>query len=221
MVEIATSILTVPKDKIIKTIYNLETAKTDYFHIDVMDGLFVESFTNEIMEEYCKYIKSISNIPLDIHLMVKDVKKYIDIYLNYEPNIITFHIEAIKNEKQAIELINYIKSNNCKVGITINPNTDISKIYNLLKYIHMVTIMTVEPGKGGQALIPETLNKIEELKNYIEENNIEIDIEADGGIKVNNVQNVKTKGANIIVSGSGIINSDNYGDTIKKMKEEI
>lgn len=221
MVEIATSILTVPKDKIIKTIYNLETAKTDYFHIDVMDGLFVESFTNEIMEEYCKYIKSISNIPLDIHLMVKDVKKYIDIYLNYEPNIITFHIEAVKNEKQAIGLINYIKSNNCKVGIAINPNTDISKIYNLLKYIHMVTIMTVEPGKGGQALIPETLNKIEELKNYIEENNIEIDIEADGGIKVNNVQNVKTKGANIIVSGSGIINSDNYSKTINDMKKGL
>ena len=136
-------------------------------------------------------------------------------------DFVTKNLIAIKNEKQAIELINYIKSNNCKVGIAINPNTDISKIYNLLKYIHMVTIMTVEPGKGGQALIPETLNKIEELKNYIEENNIEIDIEADGGIKVNNVQNVKTKGANIIVSGSGIINSDNYGDTIKKMKEEI
>lgn len=221
MLEVSTSILSIQKGKELETILNLEKAKTDYFHIDVMDGLFVESFTNEIMEEYCKYIKSISNIPLDIHLMVKDVKKYIDIYLNYEPNIITFHIEAIKNEKQAIELINYIKSNNCKVGIAINPNTDISKIYNLLKYIHMVTIMTVEPGKGGQALIPETLNKIEELKNYIEENNIEIDIEADGGIKVNNVQNVKTKGANIIVSGSGIINSDNYGDTIKKMKEEI
>ena len=221
MVEISASVLGLKETNAIKQLYDLEVSGIDYFHIDVMDGLFVESFTNEIMEEYCKYIKSISNIPLDIHLMVKDVKKYIDIYLNYEPNIITFHIEAIKNEKQAIELINYIKSNNCKVGIAINPNTDISKIYNLLKYIHMVTIMTVEPGKGGQALIPETLNKIEELKNYIEENNIEIDIEADGGIKVNNVQNVKTKGANIIVSGSGIINSDNYGDTIKKMKEEI
>ena len=132
---------------------------------------------------------------------------------------IKINLFNLDNKKD--ELINYIKSNNCKVGIAINPNTDISKIYNLLKYIHMVTIMTVEPGKGGQALIPETLNKIEELKNYIEENNIEIDIEADGGIKVNNVQNVKTKGANIIVSGSGIINSDNYGDTIKKMKEEI
>lgn len=221
MVDISTSLLSVKKEKIIDTVYKLEDANTNYFHIDVMDGEFVENDTHDLMLEYCEYLDNITKIPLDIHLMVKDVKKYIDIYLNYEPNIITFHIEAVKNEKQAIELINYIKSNNCKVGIAINPNTDISKIYNLLKYIHMVTIMTVEPGKGGQALIPETLNKIEELKNYIEENNIEIDIEADGGIKVNNVQNVKTKGANIIVSGSGIINSDNYGDTIKKMKEEI
>ena len=221
MIKIAPSILSADFADLGRDVERLSNAGADFIHIDVMDGLFVESFTNEIMEEYCKYIKSISNIPLDIHLMVKDVKKYIDIYLNYEPNIITFHIEAVKNEKQAIELINYIKSNNCKVGIAINPNTDISKIYNLLKYIHMVTIMTVEPGKGGQALIPETLNKIEELKNYIEDNNIEIDIEADGGIQVNNIQNVKTKGANIIVSGSGIINSDNYGDTIKKMKEEI
>ena len=219
MVEIATSILTVPKDKIIKTIYNLETAKTDYFHIDVMDGLFVESFTNEIMEEYCKYIKSISNIPLDIHLMVKDVKKYIDIYLNYEPNIITFHIEAVKNEKQAIGLINYIKSNNCKVGIAINPNTDISKIYNLLKYIHMVTIMTVEPGKGGQALIPETLNKIEELKNYIEENNIEIDIEADGGINLKTVESVKKVGANILVAGTAILIAKDYKVIIDELKK--
>ena len=221
MVEVSTSILSADRENSLGVFYNLEVAKSNYFHIDVMDGEFVENNTIELMQEYVGQIKQISNTPLDIHLMVKDVKKYIDIYLNYEPNIITFHIEAIKNEKQAIELINYIKSNNCKVGIAINPNTDISKIYNLLKYIHMVTIMTVEPGKGGQALIPETLNKIEELKNYIEENNIEIDIEADGGIKVNNVQNVKTKGANIIVSGSGIINSDNYGDTIKKMKEEI
>ena len=222
MVEIATSILTVPKDKIIKTIYNLETAKTDYFHIDVMDGLFVESFTNEIMEEYCKYIKSISNIPLDIHLMVKDVKKYIDIYLNYEPNIITFHIEAIKNEKQAIELINYIKSNNCKVGIAINPNTDISKIYNLLKYIHMVTIMTVEPGKGGQELISSTIEKIKELNSYREEHKLDYEIEADGGIKVENSEKIIDAGADILVAGTAIINSKDYAETIKnKIKTNL
>lgn len=114
MVEVSTSILSVQKDNIVKTIYNLEVAKTDYFHIDVMDGKFVESFTSEIMEEYSGYIKSISNIPLDVHLMVKDVKNYIDKYLNYEPNIITFQIEAVKNEDEAMELIKYIKSNNCK-----------------------------------------------------------------------------------------------------------
>ena len=164
MVEISTSVLTVPKDKIIKTIYNLEVAKTDYFHIDVMDGKFVENFTNEIMEEYCGYMKSISNIPLDVHLMVTDIKKYIDIYLNYEPNIITFHIEAVKNKDEAIELIKYIKSNNCKVGIAIKPNTNITKLYEILDYVHMVTIMTVEPGKGGQTLISKTVEKIKELK---------------------------------------------------------
>ncbi len=220
MVEISTSVLTVPKDKIIKTIYNLEVAKTDYFHIDVMDGKFVENFTNEIMEEYCGYMKSISNIPLDVHLMVTDIKKYIDIYLNYEPNIITFHIEAVKNKDEAIELIKYIKSNNCKVGIAIKPNTNIKKLYDILDYVHMVTIMTVEPGKGGQTLIGKTIEKIKELKKYIDDNNIEIDIEADGGIKTENVKIVKDAGANIIVSGSGIVNSDNYTDVINKMKNE-
>ena len=218
MVEVATSLLTVPKDKVVKTIYNLEVGKTDYFHIDVMDGKFVESFTNEVMEEYCGYIKSISNIPLDIHLMVKDVMCYVDKYLNYEPNIITFHIEAVKNEEEALKIINYIKSNNCKVGIAINPKTKISKIEGLLKFVHTILVMTVEPGKGGQELIIPTIEKIKELKEFINKNNIDIDIEADGGIKTENVDKVKNAGANIIVSGSGIVNSDNFGDTISKLK---
>ncbi|MBO5349107.1 MAG: ribulose-phosphate 3-epimerase [Clostridia bacterium] len=218
MVEISTSILTVSKDQIVKTIYNLEVAKTNYFHIDVMDGKFVENFTNEVMEEYCGYIKSISNIPLDVHLMVKNIKKYIDIYLNYEPNIITFHIEAVKNKEEALELIKYIKSNNCKVGIAINPKTKISKLHDVLDYIHMVTVMTVEPGKGGQNIIKEAIQKIKELKDYIDANNIDIDISADGGIKLENVEDVKSAGANIIVSGSGIINSNKYEDVISKMK---
>ncbi len=219
MVEISTSILTVPKDKIVKTIYNLEVAKTNYFHIDVMDGKFVESFTDEIMEEYSGYIKSISNIPLDVHLMVKDVKKYIDIYLNYDPNIITFHIEAVKNKEEAIELIKYINSNNCKAGISINPETKLSKIYDLLQYVHMVNIMTVVPGKGGQPIIEETIDKIKSLKEYIDRNDIDIDIEADGGIKLDNVEKVKDAGVNIIVSGSGIINYENYAEVIDLMKK--
>ena len=221
MVEISTSILSVEKGNEAETFMLLEKSKTDYFHIDVMDGKFVSQDTYHKMIEYSNYIKRISNLPLDIHLMVEDVETGIEVFSADEPNIITFHLEACKNKEEVMKNINLIKEKGSRVGIAIKPETPIEKVYEYLPYIHMCLIMTVEPGKGGQALIPETLNKIEELKNYIEENNIEIDIEADGGIKVNNVQNVKTKGANIIVSGSGIINSDNYGDTIKKMKEEI
>lgn len=218
MVEVSTSVLTVEKEKIMQTIYNLEVGKTDYFHIDVMDGKFVKSFTSEIMEEYCGYMKSVSTLPLDVHLMVEDVKKYVDIYLNYEPNIITFHIEAVKNEAEALEIIDYIKSNNCKVGIAVNPATDIKKVYNLLDKVHMILVMTVVPGEGGQPLLEDTLSKISNLKKYMEENDIEIDIEADGGIKLDNVEKVKDAGANIIVSGTGIVKQEDYGSTISAMK---
>lgn len=218
MVEVSTSILTVPKDNIVKTIYNLEIGKTDYFHIDVMDGKFVDGFTSEIMEEYCEYIKSISTIPLDIHLMVKDVKKYVDKFLIYEPNIITFHIEAIKRREDLIDLINYIKSNNCKVGIAINPDTNITKVLDVLNMVHMCLVMTVVPGKGGKSLIVNTIDKIKDIKSYIDKNNLDIDIEADGGIKLDNVEKLKEAGANILVSGTGILSSDNYGQIIKEMK---
>jgi len=218
MVEISTSLLSVEKDNIMKTIYNLEVAKTSYFHIDVMDGKFVDSFTNQIMEEYSGYVKSVSTIPLDVHLMVKDVKKYIDTYLNYNPNIITFHIEAVKNTDEALELINYIKSNNCRAGIAINPDTDLNKIYKLLPYVHMALIMTVVPGKGGQELIENTLQKIKALREYVDNNKIDLYIEADGGIKLENCDRVKDSGADILVSGTGIIKQENYEDVIKKMK---
>lgn len=219
MVEISTSLLSVDKDSIMKTIYNLEVAKTDYFHIDVMDGIFVEGFTNKIMEEYSGYVKSVSTIPLDVHLMVKDVKKYIDRYLNYEPNIITFHIEAVKNKEEAMEFINYIKANNCKVGIAINPDTNIEKIYELLPYVHLALVMTVVPGKGGQPLIEKTIDKIKKLRQYIDDNNIGAYIESDGGIKLENSKKVKDAGADIIVSGTGIVKQNDYKETITEMKK--
>lgn len=218
MVEISTSLLSVEKDKIVKTIYNLEVAKTDYFHIDVMDGKFVESFTNEIMEEYCGYIKSISTVPLDVHLMVENVREYIDKYLNYEPNSITFHVEAIKDKQETLELIKYVKENGCKVGIAINPDTDISEIFEYLNQVHLAIVMTVVPGKGGQDLIESTVEKIKVLKKYVDENNLDVDIEADGGINVQNAQSIKEAGSNIIVSGSGIIKSEDFKKTIELLK---
>ena len=219
MVEISTSILSVEKENVIKTLYNLETAKIDYFHIDVMDGEFVENTTEEKMLEYCDYLASITNIPLDVHLMVKDVKKYIDMFLPYNPNIITIHYEATQNKNELIDLIDYIHSNNCKAGISIKPNTDVSCLYDILEIVNVVLIMTVEPGKGGQELIPETINKIKQLSEYIKQNNLDTIIEADGGIKTSNAEQLKVAGAEILVVGTGLIKTKNYAETVKELKK--
>jgi len=219
MVEVSTSILSVKKEEALGSFYNLEVAKTDYFHIDVMDGKFVEQDTTEIMHEYCSHIKQISNMPLDVHLMVEDVKAYIDSFIPYEPNIITFHLEACKDKEEVLNLIKYIKENNIKVGISIKPNTKLEEILEYLPLIHLVLIMTVEPGYGGQKLIPETIDKVRALNAYIMENNIEIDIEVDGGINLENKGILKEAGANIIVAGSSIINAKDYKEIIGKIKE--
>lgn len=210
MVEISTSLLSVKKENVIKTIYNLETAGTDYFHIDVMDGKFVEKDTYQKMLEYASYIKRISNLPLDIHLMVEDINTAIDDFASVEPNIITFHYEVCKNKEEVMEVIKKIKNNNCKVGISVKPETDIKEIYEFLPYVHMCLVMTVEPGKGGQTLLTDMVNKIAELKEYIQKNNLEVDIEADGGINLTTAEAVKKAGANILVSGTAILMAKDY-----------
>lgn len=219
MVEVSTSILSVDKENSLGTFYNLEVAKTDYFHIDVMDGEFVKNDTIELMGEYAGQIKQISNLPLDVHLMVKDVRAFINAYIPYFPNTITFHLEACKDKEEVLALIKLIKENNIKVGLSIKPNTKTEEIYEYLPYLHSVLIMTVEPGYGGQELIPETIEKVTSLKEYIENNNIEIDIEVDGGINLNNVEKLKQAGANIIVAGTAIINSKDYKKAIEEIKK--
>ena len=218
MIEISTSLLSMEKGNESETVFALEMAKTDYFHIDVMDGKFVENNTNQKMQEFTAYIKGISNLPIDVHLMVEDVKKYIESYSVFNPNIITFHIEACKDDEEIHKNIKLIKENNCKVGIAIKPNTNIEQIYKFLPYIHMCLIMTVEPGKGGQVLLPDTICKIKELKKYITENKIDIDIEADGGINLETYKKVKNAGANILVVGSAILGTDNYKSVIDEFK---
>ena len=218
MVEVSTSILSVKKGEESKTFFALEKAKTDYFHIDVMDGNFVEKDTYQKMLEYSSYIKRISNLPLDVHLMVNDIKKAVDDFIAVDPNIITFHLEACKNEEEVFENIKYIKENNCKVGISVKPNTNIEEVYKYLPYIHMCLVMTVEPGKGGQNYLSEMTKKVSRLKKYIDENNIEIDIEVDGGINLRTAEEVKKAGANILVAGTAILNAVDYKVIIDELK---
>ena len=218
MVDISTSLLSVKKEKIIDTVYKLEDANTNYFHIDVMDGEFVENDTHDLMLEYCEYLDNITKIPLDIHLMVKDVKNFVDSYLIFNPNIITFHYEACKDKEEVMNLINYIKEEGRRVGISVKPETDVKEILEFLPYVHVVLVMTVEPGKGGQELISSTIEKIKELNSYREEHNLDYEIEADGGIKVENSDKIVDAGADILVAGTAIINSKDYAETIKKLK---
>lgn len=219
MVEVSTSILTVEKGKEAETFLALEKSKTDYFHIDVMDGEFVEKDTYHNMLEYSTYIRRISNLPMDIHLMVKDVETGIEVFSAVEPNIIAFHLEACKNKEDVMKNIQLIKEKGSRVGIAIKPETPIEEVYEYLPYIHMCLVMTVEPGKGGQTLITDMLTKIEELKKYIDDRNIEIDIEVDGGINLKTAERVKKAGANILVAGTAILKAADYKVIIDELRQ--
>lgn len=218
MVEVSTSILTIEKGKEAETFFALEKSKTDYFHIDVMDGKFVEKDTYKNMLEYASFIKRISNLPMDVHLMVEDIKKSVEEFSVVEPNIITFHLEACKNKEEVMEIIKMIKENGSRVGIAIKPETNIEEVYEYLPYIHMCLVMTVEPGNGGQTLITDMLAKISELKTYIDKKNLEIDIEVDGGINLKTAQRVKDAGANILVAGTAILAASDYKVIIDELR---
>ena len=219
MVEISASVLGLKETNAIKQLYDLEVSGIDYFHIDVMDGEFVKNNTVDRMVEYCEYLNSISLLPLDVHLMVKDIKKFVNKFIVFEPNNITFHLEACKDNKEVMEWIRKIQEKHCKVGISIKPNTPIEKIYKYLPYIHQCLIMTVEPGKGGQTFLTQMVEKIKKLKSYIQENELEVDIEVDGGINLRTAPEVKSAGANILVAGTAILMANDYRTIIEELKQ--
>ncbi len=219
MYEVSTSILNAEKGKEAEVILALEKARTDYIHIDVMDGEFVEKNTYQKMLELSSYVRRISNMPLDVHLMVKDVETAINVFAPVEANLMTFHLEACKDEEEVFKFINMIKDNHSRVGIAVKPDTKIEEIYKFLPFIHVVLVMTVEPGKGGQTLISDMVDKIGTLKNHIDENNLDTVIEVDGGINLATCERVKEAGASMLVAGTAILMAKDYGDIIEDLKE--
>ena len=218
MSDVSVSILSVDKENATHTFYNIETARPEYFHIDVMDGKFVENDNLELMKDYATTISHISNIPLDVHLMVENVEEIADDYIDLAPDRITFHIEAMKEEERILNFIKDLKENGIKIGIAISPETDIEVLKPFLNYIHMVLVMTVVPGKGGQKIIPEPIEKIKKLKQYLENNSIDIDIEADGGINGETAESVRDAGADILVSGVYIVDAENQREAVKNIR---
>lgn len=217
MYEVSTSILNAEKGKEAEIILNLEKARTDYIHIDVMDGEFVKKNTYKKMLELASYVRRISNMPLDVHLMVNDIETGINVFAPVEANLITFHLEACKDE-EVFKFIKMIKDNHSRVGIAIKPNTKIEEIYKFLPYIHVALVMTVEPGKGGQTLISDMVNKVRTLKKYIDENDLDTAIEVDGGINLATCKKVKEAGATMLVAGTAILMAKDYKNIIDDLK---
>lgn len=216
--QISASILSVEKERATQKFYNLEVADVNYFHIDVMDGKFVKNNTSEIMKDYALTLKHISQTPLDVHLMVEDLEYYINEYLDLNPDYITFHYEVNKNKDKILNTIKLIQQNGTRAGISIKPNTPVKEILEFLPYVSLVLVMSVEPGYGGQEFIENSLIKIKELRQYIDENNFDIELEVDGGINAETADLIKKAGADIAVVGSYLIKSDDYKKVVNELK---
>ena len=213
-IKISPSILSADFSQLGKEINNLEKGGADLIHVDVMDGHFVPNLTigPPVIESLRKHTK----LPFDVHLMINPVHKYIKDFANAGSDIITIHPEATKNLEESIF---HIKELNKKVGVSLNPNTKINVIESHINNIDLVLVMSVFPGFGGQKFIPETINKIKDLKEIKDKNNYSFDIEVDGGINFSNSKDVINAGANILVSGTTIFKEHN-GD-IKKNIETL
>lgn len=211
MIKVSTSILGI-KDNFNQNIKKLDNTSTNYIHIDIMDGKFVDN-TSFTFDEI-KNVTNISNKPLDIHLMVENPTKYIEQYKTLNPEYITIHYEIENFEKYVKE----IKDNNIKVGLSIKPKMDVDDIIPYISNVDLILIMSVEPGYGGQKFIESSLDKISRLKDYIKANKLNTIIEVDGGINEITSKKCIEAGVDILVSGNYITSNENYEEQINKLK---
>jgi ribulose-phosphate 3-epimerase len=211
-IQISPSILSADFSQLGNEIRRLEEGGADMIHVDVMDGHFVPNLT--IGPPVIKSLKKHSSMLFDVHLMISPVHNYIEAYANAGADIITIHPEATDNLKTSISKI---KELNKKVGVSLNPETKIDVILEILNMLDLVLIMSVNPGFGGQKFIPDVLNKIKKLKQIQKEKGLDFDIEIDGGINFENSKAAINAGANILVSGTTIFKSNN-GDIKKNIE---
>ena len=219
--DIQISILDLKKEEFVRSIYDLEENGIRAFHIDVMDGEFAGKNNIDYMYTMLNTLDQISIMKKEVHLMTYNLERNIELFSFLEPSAIIFHIEAVKSKEDTKKIIRKILSYNILPGISINPYTDIEEIYEFLPYISKVLVMTVEPGKGGQTLIQDTIDKVIKLKKYIAENNLDTMVMVDGGVNDKTSRILRNVGVDEAVVGSYITKSNSimYREKLKKISE--
>jgi ribulose-phosphate 3-epimerase len=216
MKKIAPSILSADFSRLGEEVRAVEEAGADVIHVDVMDGHFVPNIT--IGPLVVEGLRKLTPLPLDVHLMIEKPDRYVEAFAQAGSTWITFHVEVCSRLRQMIKRVRQL---NVRPGVVLNPSTSLKILYPILEEIDLVLLMSVHPGFAGQSFIPSTLGKIERLRKIIDKNRYALEIEVDGGIKVENIGEVSKAGADIFVSGSGIFKTKDYGETIRKLREEI
>ena len=197
-----------------KIINSLDQSEAEYIHFDVMDGDFVPNLT--FGPQFISNLRNQTKKVFDVHLMINRVGKFLDDYIKAGSDIITFHLEI---EENLSELVNKIKDKNIKAGVAIKPNTPWEEIKNILHSIDQVIVMTVEPGFGGQSFMDSQINKIKNIYNYVKENNLNVDIEIDGGVNYETGKTCIDAGANILVAGSFLFKQENLLTATNKLNK--
>ena len=216
MKKIAPSILSADFSRLADEVRAVEKAGADVIHVDVMDGHFVPNIT--IGPLVVQGLRKLTSLPLDVHLMIENPERYVEVFSQAGSDWITIHAEVCPNLKRMIKKIRQL---NVRPGIVLKPATPLKTLFPVLDDIDLVLIMSVNPGFGGQSFIPATLKKVERLRRIIDQNNYSMEIEVDGGVKIENIRKFSSAGADIFVVGTGIFKTENYEETIKKLRQEI
>jgi ribulose-phosphate 3-epimerase len=214
MVKIAPSILSADFARLGDEVRAIAAAGADYVHVDVMDGHFVPNIT--IGPLVVDGLRPVTEIPFDVHLMIENPDLYIPEFARVGADIITVHQEAVSHLHRTVQLI---KSLGKKAGVSINPATPVSSLEVILEDIDLVLIMSVNPGFGGQSFIESCLPKIEELRQMIDARGLQVELEVDGGVKLDNIGRIAAAGADVFVAGSAVFGADDYAATIAGLKE--
>lgn len=214
--KISPSILSADFSRLKEEVQAVEKAGADYIHVDVMDGHFVPNIT--IGPMIVESLRKMTSLPLDVHLMIRNPDEFLTAFVEAGAGILTVHVEACPHLHRTLT---EIKKRGARAGVSLNPATPLCLIEPALEYADLVLVMTVNPGFGGQEFIPAMLPKIKQLRSLIDRKGWNLELEVDGGIKVDNIGAVAKAGADVFVSGSGIFKTSDYGKTITAMREEI